>query len=636
MTMRMSSLLALSSTSRLRQRGQARACLMSSVAVAWPSLPSKLLRAEGVRVGELWIMWPSLCSSFTTTFASCRCHPHQHHHRYFATVLPLPSSSSRQQHFPTTATSVSTANNHHPPTTQTPISIEPIDFDTQSQISGSESNILEIQLRPNQILRAESGAMLYMTRGITMETSMGLVGASSSAFTTGLTRFMTGQNLMISDFRYIPTTSKTTSSTASSLMNDINTNDINTNDHQDCQDEYGTVGLGTDFPAKILKFELSSTTTSLICQKGAYLAGSHDVTMDMAYVKSFAGGFFGGEGFILQRLQAGKNLNHHRSDLGDDGGVADKTNVKGERMVNDDDSSSSSSTVFLKAYGTVVKRDLRPGEKLRVSSGCLVCMSSTIDYDVTMMTGFANVVFGGQGLFVTTLTGPGTVWLQSMPIDKMVSEIARHVPRGGGIGLGIPIMGGGGGGGDSTGVDGAATVGSTDVEEGVVGNGGDAGVSAMTSDAAAIDADRNATIASSAGVPPSSLESPSDPESPESLFGDAAFGGESGSTPMGVGSSSASSSTSSPDFNEGGSAYSTTDDASSQLPSEDATNDVPDFDESTISSEDDLFEGDGTTFSTYDGGGNAAEMPPTPDGGEGTSSILGQLWDLFQDFTDRD
>lgn len=132
----------------------------------------------------------------------------------------------------------------------------------------------------------------------------------------------------------------------------------------------------------------------------------------------------------------------------------------------------------------------------------------------------------------------------------------------------------------------------------------------MTNDAA-IEADRNATIASSAGVPSSS-----DPESPESLFGDAAYGD-------GSGSGLSSSSSSSPDTT-----FSTTSD-------EDATN-APDFDESTIS-EDDLFEDDGTTFSTYDdGGGNATEMPPTPDGGEGSSSILGQLWDLFRDFTDRD
>lgn len=140
--------------------------------------------------------------------------------------------------------------------------------------------------------------------------------------------------------------------------------------------------------------------------------------MEMSYTKSFASGFFGGEGFILQSLQG---TNQH--DVGDD------------------------ETVFLKAYGTVVKKEIKDGETLRVSSGSLVCMTSTVDYDVTTMPGFKNVMFGGEGLFVTTLTGPGIVWLQGMPIDRMVSEIARHIPSGG-IGLGIPIGMGGGGGGE--------------------------------------------------------------------------------------------------------------------------------------------------------------------------------------------
>ena len=182
----------------------------------------------------------------------------------------------------------------------------PIDFMTSSSISGEESQILEVQLRPNQMLRAESGAMLYMTEGVTMETSMGLGGNSGGGFSAGLTRMMTGQNLMVSDFQY----------TGSS----------------DC----GTVGLGTDFPAKILKFDLSEYPDSkLICQKGAFLAGSHAISMEMAYTKNFSSGFFGGEGFILQSLQG--------------------------------TSGNGGETAFLKAYGTVVKRELQQGESLRVA-----------------------------------------------------------------------------------------------------------------------------------------------------------------------------------------------------------------------------------------------------------------------------
>jgi len=172
-----------------------------------------------------------------------------------------------------------------------------------------------------------------MTEGIQMETSM---GSQSSGMKTALTRMMTGQNLMISDFTYAPP--------AAGAEDRRNKN-------------YGTVGLGTDFPAKILKFSLNEYPESkLICQKGAFLAGSHSVEMEMAFTKNFTSGFFGGEGFVLQSLQAS------------DDPIADET-------------------VFLKAYGTVVKKELKEGETLRISSGTLVAMTSTIDFDVTTLPG---------------------------------------------------------------------------------------------------------------------------------------------------------------------------------------------------------------------------------------------------------
>lgn len=256
-------------------------------------------------------------------------------------------------------------------------------------------------------------------------------------------------------------------------------------------------------------------------------------------------------------------------------------------------------TAFLKAYGTVVKKELQTGETLRVSSGSLVCMTSTIDYDVSTMPGFKNVMFGGVGLFVTTLTGPGTVWLQGMPVDRMVSEIARKVPSGGGIGFGIPIGMGGGGGG----TEGAAG----DVAGGEVGDAAaDAGVPVTD---AAVEADRNATVASS-GM------STSDPESSESLFGDAA---SSGTTPESEPTSLDSNMASNDSFS--------TDD------SEPNTN-MPEFEEPTVV--DEQFEDDGTTFSTYEdeslsSGGLDSEISTPDDEG---SSVLGQLWDFFKDFTD--
>ncbi len=202
--------------------------------------------------------------------------------------------------------------------------------------------------------------------------------------------------------------------------------------------------------------------------------------MEMSYTKSLTRGFFGGEEFILQSLQGTRD--------------------------------DAKETAFLKAYGTVVKKELREGETLQISSGTLVAMTSTIDYYVQTMPGFKNVMFGGEGLFVTTLTGPGTVWLQGMPVDRMVSEIARKVPSGGGIRLRIPIMGGGGGGAEAA----------VDVEGNAGADGSADDVVAATD--AAVEADRNATVASSGMVLP-------DPDMSESLFGDATYGGEGGTTP---------------------------------------------------------------------------------------------------------
>ena len=338
----MSSLLSM----RLRRRVRSGICSLSSPSSLQLLSLSSALRKNYTRrcrpsrevhehvVDAVVVGGTNSTSSFTSSFSSFTlhrrcCHRMQYHHhrdRCFSSMLPSSSSSSNQQQHAvpnttttnsttTTTTTTTLADDHHflLPQEQLLLYAPPIDFTTQSQISGSESQILEIQLRPNQILRAESGAMLYMSQGITMETSMGVVGASSSSspstssmFATGFTRLMTGQNLMISDFRYVPQPISTTTTTTTPTTINTDENDIH-GGGADYSTTSGTIGLGTDFPAKILKFDLSSYPShKLICQKGAYLAGSYGVTMDMAYVKSFAGGFFGGEGFILQCLQAGE------------------------------------------------------------------------------------------------------------------------------------------------------------------------------------------------------------------------------------------------------------------------------------------------------------------------------------------
>jgi uncharacterized protein (TIGR00266 family) len=287
----------------------------------------------------------------------------------------------------------------------------PIDFDTASKIVGNESQIAVIELEPGQILRAESGAMMYMTDGVEMSTTTG------GGLSAGFKRMLTGQNFFISDYTY-----------------------------NGPEGTRGTVALGTDFPSKILRLNLEDCGGKVVCQKGALMCASHTVNIEMEFTKNIKSGFFGGEGFVLQAL-------------------------------------TGQGDVFVKAGGTLIRRDLKEGETLRASAGCLVAfvdadygatrlrslfvrtliVSTTSDVlisysssfpltDVQMVQGFTNVIAGGEGLFMTTFTGPGTVWLQGQPPQRMISEIARRVPAGGGIGLAVPVPGmGGGGGGDGGG-----------------------------------------------------------------------------------------------------------------------------------------------------------------------------------------
>jgi len=253
----------------------------------------------------------------------------------------------------------------------------PINFDIASKIEGNESQILTVSLRPGEVLRAESGGMMYMTAGVEMNTTTG--GGASAGFK----RFLTGQNVFISDYTY--------------------------NGEEGTR---GVVALGTDFPSRIVRLNVGEYGGKLVCQKGALLCASHTIEIEVEVTKSFGAGFFGGEGFVLQAL-------------------------------------TGEGDVFVKAGGTLIRRDLGDGEKLRISSGSLVAFSNGVDYDIEQMKGFKNVVFGGEGLFVTTLTGPGVVWLQGQPQDRMISEIARRVPSRGGLGFAVPLGGSGGDGSSS-------------------------------------------------------------------------------------------------------------------------------------------------------------------------------------------
>jgi uncharacterized protein (TIGR00266 family) len=146
------------------------------------------------------------------------------------------------------------------------------------------------------------------------------------------------------------------------------------------------VAFAAPYPGKIVPFDLDSFGGQVLCQKDSFLCAARGTEIEVAFTKKLGAGLFGGEGFILQRL------------VGD-------------------------GMVFAHAGGTVIRKDLAAGETLRVDTGCLVAFATTVDYDIQFVGGFKNAMFGGEGLFLAKLTGPGTVYLQSLPFSRLVDRI---------------------------------------------------------------------------------------------------------------------------------------------------------------------------------------------------------------------
>ncbi len=171
-------------------------------------------------------------------------------------------------------------------------------------------------------------------------------------------------------------------------------------------DQRAHIAFAPRFPGQILPVTLLPGE-SLICRKETFLCAEHSVTLDIAFQQRLGAGFFAGEGFILQRV-------------------------------------TGPGTVFLDLSGEVVQKTLLPGERLLVHAGHIGMQDPSVTTDIQMLRGFRNILFGGEGLFLATLTGPGKVWLQSMPIMNLAEEIARHMPGedGGGRGVGALVGGG--------------------------------------------------------------------------------------------------------------------------------------------------------------------------------------------------
>ena len=238
------------------------------------------------------------------------------------------------------------------------------------QIFGNDLQLVEVELDPGEGVRAEVGTMTYMEDGIEMQTGMG-----GNLF-SGFKRALTGESFFITTF-------------------------LNSDKRK------RRVAFAAPFPGKIVPLELSRFNGQLMCQKDSFLCAVRGTNIDIAFTKRLGAGFFGGEGFILQKL-TGDGL------------------------------------VFVHAGGTVIEKDLAHGETLRVDTGCLVAFSTSVDYDIKFVGGFQNALFGGEGLFLAKMTGPGKVYLQSLPFSRLVDRIKRGITfsQSGGEQKGVAGLGG--------------------------------------------------------------------------------------------------------------------------------------------------------------------------------------------------
>ena len=238
--------------------------------------------------------------------------------------------------------------------------------DIDFEIRGAEMQFVDVELDPGEAVVAEAGSMMYMTNGVEMETVFGDGSQSQQAGVMGALlgagkRLLTGESLFMTVF----------------------TNKTGGRQH---------AAFAAPYAGKILPMDLKAIGGELICQKDAFLCAAKGVSIGIAFQKKIGVGLFGGEGFIMQRLQ------------GD--GIC-----------------------FVHAGGTVHPLELAPGQTLRVDTGCLVALQPSVSYDIQFVGKVKTALFGGEGIFFATLTGPGRVWLQSLPFSRLADRIYKAAPR---------------------------------------------------------------------------------------------------------------------------------------------------------------------------------------------------------------
>jgi uncharacterized protein (TIGR00266 family) len=241
--------------------------------------------------------------------------------------------------------------------------------DIDFEIQGNEMQFVEVVLDPGESAVAEAGTLMYMTQGIEMETIFGDGSQQQQAGIMGALlgagkRLLTGESLFMTVF---------------------------TNRGPGRH----TVAFAAPYAGKIIPLDLAMMGGQIVCQKDSFLCAARGVSIQIAFQKKIGVGLFGGEGFIMQRLE-GDGL------------------------------------CFVHAGGTIHALELKPGETLRVDTGCLVALQPTVNYDIQFVGKIKTALFGGEGLFFATLTGPGKVWLQSLPLSRLADRIYKAAPQRGG------------------------------------------------------------------------------------------------------------------------------------------------------------------------------------------------------------
>jgi uncharacterized protein (TIGR00266 family) len=236
------------------------------------------------------------------------------------------------------------------------------------KIYGDDMQFVEVELDPQETVVAEAGSFMMMDDDIHMETifgdgSGGGGGLMGKLFSAGR-RILTGESLFMTAFTNVGSGKK-------------------------------HVSFAAPYPGKIIPMDLSQYGGKMICQKDAFLAAAKGVSVGIEFQRKLGVGFFGGEGFIMQKLE-GDGL------------------------------------TFIHAGGTITKKDLLPGQTLRVDTGCLVAMTGGVQYDIEFVKGVKTAMFGGEGLFYATLRGPGSVWIQSLPFSRLASRVFAAAPSFGG------------------------------------------------------------------------------------------------------------------------------------------------------------------------------------------------------------